>query len=194
MYVLIGIAVVVVLLIVFVISVYNSLVGLRNQLDNSWSQIDVQLKRRADLIPALVETVKGYAKHEEGLLTRVTELRARAVAEQQDGDITARNAAESGLASSIGKIFAVIENYPELKADENFRELQNSLVDTEEQLQFARRYYNGTARDMNILVDSFPSNLVARLGKFRNAQFFEIDNPLENYAPKVDLDTDKKDK
>jgi len=173
---------------------FNRLIGQTQRVNEGWSGIDVQLKRRADLVPALVETVKGYAKHEEGLLTRVTELRAQAVAQQQGNDITARNAAESGLASSIGKIFAVVENYPALKADENFRELQNSLVDIEEQLQFSRRYYNGTARDMNILVNSFPSNVVAKIGKFRNAQFFEIDNPLESYAPKVDLDTDKKDK
>ncbi|MBL1147589.1 MAG: LemA family protein [Pseudomonadota bacterium] len=172
---------------------FNRLVGQVQRVNEGWSGIDVQLKRRADLIPALVETVKGYAKHEEGLLTRVTELRAKAVAEQQDSDLTARNAAESGLSSSIGKLFAVIENYPELKADNNFRELQNSLVDIEDQLQFARRYYNGTVRDMNILANSFPGNIVAKLGKFGNAQFFEIDNPLEQYAPKVDLETDKKD-
>lgn len=181
---------------VFVITViyyFNRLVGQTQRVNEGWSGIDVQLKRRAELIPALVETVKGYAKHEEGLLTRVTELRAKAVAEQSDPDITARNAAESGLASSIGKLFAVIENYPELKADKNFRELQSSLIETEEQLQFARRYYNGTVRDMNILVNSFPGNIVAKCGKFRNAQFFEIDNPLEQHAPKVDLKTDKKD-
>ncbi len=172
---------------------FNRLVGQVQRVNEGWSGIDVQLKRRADLIPALVETVKGYAKHEEGLLTRVTELRAKAVAEQQDSDLTARNAAESGLSNSIGKLFAVIENYPELKADNNFRELQNSLVDIEDQLQFARRYYNGTVRDMNILANSFPGNIVAKLGKFGNAQFFEIDNPLEQYAPKVDLETDKKD-
>lgn len=172
---------------------FNRLVGQVQRVNEGWSGIDVQLKRRADLIPALVETVKGYAKHEEGLLTRVTELRAKAVAEQQDDDLTARNAAESGLSSSIGKLFAVIENYPELKADDNFRELQNSLVDIEDQLQFARRYYNGTVRDMNILANSFPGNIVAKLGNFGNAQFFEIDNPLEQYAPKVDLETDKED-
>ncbi|TNE29313.1 MAG: LemA family protein [Alphaproteobacteria bacterium] len=172
---------------------FNRLVGQVQRVNEGWSGIDVQLKRRADLVPALVETVKGYAKHEEGLLTRVTELRAQAVAEQQDKDVAARERVESGLSTSIGKLFAVIENYPELKADNNFRELQNSLVDIEDQLQFARRYYNGTVRDMNILANSFPGNIVAKLGKFGNAQFFEIDNPLEQYAPKVDLETDKKD-
>ena len=171
---------------------FNRLVGQVQRVNEGWSGIDVQLKRRAELIPALVETVKGYAKHEDGLLTRVTELRAKAVAEQSDPDITARERAESGLASSIGKLFAVIENYPALKADKNFRELQNSLVETEEQLQFARRYYNGTVRDMNILVDSFPSNIVAKLGKFKTARFFEIDNPLEQHAPKVDLGSGEK--
>lgn len=171
---------------------FNRLVGQRQRVNEGWSGIDVQLKRRADLIPALVETVKAYAKHEEGLLTRVTELRAKAVAEQSDPDIAARNVAESGLASSIGKLFAVVENYPALKADENFRQLHESLVEVEEHLQFARRYYNGTVRDMNILVDSFPGNIVAKLCKFGNAQFFEIDNPLEQYAPKVDLEAEKK--
>ena len=171
---------------------FNRLVRQVQRVNEGWSGIDVQLKRRADLVPALVETVKGYAKHEEGLLTRVTELRAKAVAEQKDTDIASRNAAESGLASSIGKLFAVIENYPDLKADENFRELQNSLVDIEDQLQFARRYYNGTVRDMNILVNAFPSNIMAKLGKFQTAYFFEIDNPLEQYAPKVDLESDQK--
>ena len=172
---------------------FNRLIGQVQRVNEGWSGIDVQLKRRADLIPSLVETVKAYAKHEEGLLTRVTELRARAVAEQSDPDIAARNAAESGLASSIGTLFAVVENYPALKADENFRRLHESLVEVEEHLQFARRYYNGTVRDMNILVGSFPGNVVAKLGKFKTAQFFEIDNPLEQYAPKVDLKTDKID-
>lgn len=171
---------------------FNRFVGQVQRVNEGWSGIDVQLKRRADLIPALVETVKAYAKHENELLTRVTELRAKAVAEQSDPDITARERAESGLAASIGKLFAVVENYPALKADENFRQLHESLVEVEENLQFARRYYNGTVRDMNILVGSFPSNLVAKIGKFRNAEFFEIDNPLEQYAPKIDLKTDKK--
>ncbi len=166
------------------IAIYNSLVRRRNLVREGWSGIDVQLKRRADLIPNLIETVKGYMRHESDLLQRVTALRteslnARSMAEK------AR--AEGSLSRSLANVLAVAEGYPQLKASGNFRDLQAQLAAVEEDLQLARRYYNGAVRDLNIRVESFPGNLVASFFGFRQAEFFEIEDPGERNAPRIEF-------
>jgi LemA protein len=168
------------------VSIYNGLIKRRNMAEEGWSGIDVQLKRRADLIPNLVESVKGYATHERGLLERVTELRNQARAAPA-GDVAARSQIEGMLSGALGRLLAVVENYPELKANENFLALQESLQSIENDIQMARRYYNGAAREMNVMVESFPSNLVAGWFRFEKKPFFEIENPAEREAPKVSL-------
>ena len=159
------------------VSLYNRFVRLRNMMAEAWSGIDVQLKRRVDLIPNLVETVKGYATHEKDLFEKVSTLRAQTVKEQA--------AAETALTASLRTLFAVAEAYPELKANTNFLELQKSLSDIEDQVQMARRYFNGTVRENNVLVDSFPSNIIARLSGFTKGDFFELDDEGERKAPQV---------
>ena len=161
---------------------YNGLVRLRNQVNEAWAGIDVQLQRRYDLVPNLLATVKGYTKHESGVLERVTRLRG-----QPDLDVESRAGEESGLSRSIGRLFAVAEDYPDLKASEGFRQLHASLVEIEEHLQFARRYYNGSVRDNNNRVQGFPSMLIAGLFGFRNAAFFEIELASQRAAPGVSL-------
>ena len=163
---------------------YNRMVRLRNQVDEAWAGIDVQLQRRYELVPNLVATVKGYMKHESGVLERVTRLRAQP--EMETGE---RASQESGLSRSIGRLFALAEDYPDLKASEGFRQLHSSLVEIEEQLQFARRYYNGSVRDNNNLVEGFPSMLIARLFSFRVATFFEIELASQRQAPEIDLES-----
>ena len=161
---------------------YNRFIRLRNQVDEAWAGIDVQLQRRWDLVPNLLSTVKGYMKHESGVLERVTRLRGNpglGVGERADE--------ESGLSRSIGRLFAVAEDYPDLKAAEGFRQLHDSLVEIEEHLQFARRYYNGSVRDNNNLVEGFPSLVVARLFGFRSAAFFEIELASQRAAPEITL-------
>lgn len=170
----------------FVIATYNGLVKARQMVREAWSGIDVQLKRRADLIPNLVNTVKGYASHETETLEKVTELRTRAQAVPA-GDIAGRAAAEGMLSQALGKLMAVAESYPDLKANENFRDLQGSLEAIEGELQMSRRYYNGAARDLNVRVESFPSNLVANTFKFEQAAFFEIENAADRAVPQVDF-------
>jgi LemA protein len=171
-----------VVLILWVIITYNRFVALRNMLREAWSGIDVQLKRRYDLIPNLVETVKGYAAHEKKLMEEVTALRGRCMgAEGPDAKADAENA----LSLGIRKLIAVAEAYPQLRASENFSGLQNSLSEIEDQLQLARRYYNGTARDFNILLESFPSSLIGKKFSFEPAAFFEIESALERQAPRV---------
>lgn len=162
---------------------YNRFVKLRNQVNEAWAGIDVQLQRRWDLVPNLLSTVKGYMKHESSVLERVTRLRG-----EPDLGVGARGAAESGLSRSMGRLFAVAEDYPELKASEGFQQLHSSLVDIEEHLQFARRYYNGSVRDNNNLVEGFPSMLVARLFGFVNAAFFEIELASQRAAPEISLE------
>lgn len=162
---------------------YNRLVKTRQLVEEGWSGIDVQLKRRADLIPNLLETVKGYMTHEREVLTRVTELRARA---QSAGDDVAKRAeAEGALSGALMNLFAVAENYPDLKANENFLALQNSLSQTEDEIQLSRRYYNGAVRNNNVLVEQFPSNIVANWFKFLEAEYFEIENAADRAVPKV---------
>lgn len=161
---------------------YNQLVRLRNQVDEAWAGIDVQLQRRHELVPNLVATVKGYMKHESGVLERVTRLRTDSAM-----DIGERANQESGLSRSIGRLFAIAEDYPELKASEGFAQLHSSLVEIEEQLQFARRYYNGSVRDNNNSVEGFPSMIIARLFGFKSAVFFEIELASQRQAPEIDL-------
>lgn len=166
------------------IVVYNRLVALRQRSREGWSGIDVQLKRRADLVSNLVETVKGYARHESGVLEAVTEMRARVQAASGAGP-AARQQAEGELSGALGRLFAVAENYPDLKADGNFVELQQSLADLEDQIQMARRYYNGTVRDLNTLIESFPSNIVAGWFRFTQQEYFEIENAGDRALPAV---------
>ena len=176
------ILVVIALTVLFVISIYNKLVRLRNMVEEGWSGIDVQLKRRANLIPNLVETVKGYMVHERELLAKVTELRTQSMKERNVGE---KARLEGQLSSSLANVLAVAEGYPDLKANQNFLGLQTELADIEDQIQMARRYYNGTVRNLNIQVETFPGNLVAEKFKFTRAEFFEIEDPAENAVPVV---------
>ena len=164
------------------VTIYNSLVKNKNLTAEGWSGIDVQLKRRADLIPNLIETVKGYMGHEREVLEKVTELRSKSLAA---GRVDEQGKVESQLSAALNNLFAVAENYPDLKANQNFMDLQKSLADIEEQIQLARRYYNGTARNLNIAIESFPSNIVANMFKFAKADYFEIEEPADRVVPTV---------
>ncbi|RJX35989.1 MAG: LemA family protein [Desulfarculus sp.] len=166
----------------WLVAIYNGLVRKRNLVREGWSGVDVQLKRRADLIPNLIETVKGYAGHEKGLLEQVAELRAQSLRAQAPGE---KSAVEGQLSQALGKLFALAENYPDLKASQNFLDLQRALAEVEEQIQFARRYYNGAVRDLNIAVESFPANLVAAPLGFKQAEFFQLEDAAERALPKV---------
>jgi LemA protein len=180
---MIGLAIAAVV-ILYLIFIYNGLVKARQVKEEAWSGIDVQLKRRADLIPNLIETVKGYAAHEKGTLQEVVELRNKAQAVPA-GDVAGRAVAEGMLSQALGKLFALAEAYPDLKANQNFSELQQSLEEIESEVQMARRYYNGAARDLNVKVESFPSNLVAGPFGFAKAAFFEITNEADRAVPVV---------
>ena len=168
----------------YAIYAYNGLVKARQMVSEAWSGIDVQLKRRADLIPNLVETVKGYATHEQDTLREVTEMRTRAQAVPA-GDIAGRAAAEGMLSQALGKLIAVAEAYPDLKANQNFLQLQENLDKIEGEIQMARRYYNGSVRQLNVMVESFPSNFVASTFKFDKAEYFELENPDDRNVPQV---------
>lgn len=166
----------------YLIAMYNKLVRLRTMMQEGWSGIDVQLKKRYDLIPNLINTVKGYATHEKEVFENVAAMRsvginAKTVKEQEQ--------AENQITQALGKLFAVAENYPDLKANTNFMELQSQLGIVENDIQMARRYYNGTVRDNNILVESFPSNIVANVFTFQKGEFFELDDAQERNAPQV---------
>ena len=178
LYIVIGIAVLIVL---WAIMTYNGLVSRRAMVAEGWSGIDAQLKRRVDLVPNLVETVKGYATHERTTFDELTKMRSQTGSQ----DPVQRAAAEGAITAAIGKIMAVAEAYPDLKASANFQSLQKELSDLEDQIQLARRYYNGAVRNFNVSVQQFPSNLVANMGGFTAAKFFELDNPAERNAPKV---------
>ena len=167
---------------VWALAVFNRLVALRNRLKEAWSGIDVQLKRRRDLVPNLVEAVKGYQAHERKLLEDLTAHRTAALGAQ---GVAGTGRAENDLARDLKALVAVAEAYPDLKADRNYRQLFDALVEVEDHLQYARRYYNGTVRDLNILVESFPSLLVARVAGFASAEFFEVEAALERQAPEV---------
>ncbi len=168
----------------YVVFIYNGLVKARQMKEEAWSGIDVQLKRRADLIPNLIETVKGYAAHEKSTFEEVIAMRNRAQAVPA-GDVEGRAQAEGLLSQALGKLFALAEAYPDLKANANFLELQRSLETIEGELQMSRRYYNGAARDLNVKVESFPSNLVAGQFGFSKAPYFEIENPADRAVPTV---------
>jgi LemA protein len=163
------------------IGIYNSLVSARNRVDEAWSDIEVQLKRRYDLIPNLVNTVKGYASHEQGTLTRVTEARSKASSitmdpAKLDAEQMAKfQAAQGELSQALGKLFALSEQYPDLKANQNFLSLQNDLTDTEDKIQASRRFYNGNVRDYNTKLQTFPTNMIAGMFNFTTRAFFDID-------------------
>ncbi len=164
------------------ISIYNKLVRNKNLVDEGWSGIETQLKRRANLVPNLVETVKGYATHERTAFEEVTKLRTQAISIT---DIGERAHKEGELTAALGRLFAVAEAYPDLKANQNFIDLQDDLSDIEDKIQLARRYYNGTVRNMNILVESFPSKIIANMFSFGTAKFFELDDARDRAVPKV---------
>ena len=172
--------------VLYVIIVFNSLVRTRQMANEAWSGIDVQLKRRSELVPNLVETVKGYAGHERSVLEDVTRLRSAANALPAN-DIAGRAQAEGALSLALGKLVALAENYPDLKASANFLDLQQQLSQLETELQMARRYYNGAVRNQNVLVQSFPSNVLAGMFGFGPRDFFELSNESEREAPQVSL-------
>lgn len=171
---------------VYIVFLYNQLVRKRQMVQEGWSGIDVQLKRRTNLVPNLVETVKGYASHEQSTLDAVTELRAKAGGVAAD-DVAGRAQAEGALGLALGRLFAVAEAYPDLKASQNFSDLHNSLDEIENAIQMARRYYNGAVRGLNVAVESFPSNLVAGQFGFQKAEYFEIEDAAERAVPKVEF-------
>lgn len=170
--IIVTIAVVAIVILLWGIKVYNGLVQLSNVKDEAWSGMDVQLKRRFDLVPNLVETVKGYAKHEEGTLEKVVAARSAISGAATQGD---RIEAENNLTSTLRTLFAVAEAYPDLKANENFKELQGQLSTLENEIQMARRYYNGTVRDFNTAIQTFPSVLISRRLGYKEAPFFEAE-------------------
>jgi LemA protein len=170
----------------YLIYAYNSLVSNKNLVAEGWSGIDVQLRRRADLIPNLIETVKGYAAHEDKLFHDIAELRAKSIS---GGTVGEQSAVGQAMSAALGKLIAVAEAYPELKADANFRDLQNKLSGIEDEIQLARRYYNGAVRNLNTMIQSFPSNLVASTFHFAPAEFFEIGDAAAREVPKVDFKT-----
>jgi LemA protein len=172
--------------VIYTIGVFNRLVRLRNLVREGWSGIDVQLKRRTDLVPNLVEAVKGYAAHERSVLEEVTATRASSIAAN---NVNAQATAEQALQASLGKLFAVAEAYPQLKADRNFLTLQQQLAEIEDQLQMARRYYNGTVRNLNTAIQSFPANVLAGAFGFREQPFFELDDRGEAATPGVSFQT-----
>ncbi|HAV10801.1 MAG TPA: hypothetical protein DCX22_04220 [Dehalococcoidia bacterium] len=181
--IVIVIAVVLILIFAFV-GIYNGLVKLRNQVKNAWAQIDVQLKRRFDLIPNLVETVKGYMKHERDTLEAVTRART-SVQTVANAGVGERSKAEGELGMALGRLFAVAEQYPDLKANQNFLALQEELTSTENKISFARQYYNDSVLTYNNKTQMFPSNIIAMMTGFKAGEFFEVTVPAEKEAPKV---------
>jgi len=179
---LIVVAVIVVLLIIFVIGVYNALIRLRNQVSNSWSQIDVQLKRRHDLIPNLVETAKGYMQHERGTFEAITEARSKAMGARS---VSEASKAEGALGEALSKFMLVVENYPDLKANQNFLAVQEELTSTENKISFARQSYNDQVLFLNNKIQVFPSNIVANMFNFGKRDFFELQAAAEREVPKV---------
>ncbi len=170
----------------YAVILFNRLVRTRQMANEAWSGIDVQLKRRSDLVPNLVDIVKGYASHERSVLDEVTQLRGAARA-LPAGDVAGRAQAEGALSLALGRLFAVAENYPDLKASGNFLDLQQQLSALEDDLQMARRYYNGAVRNLNTLVQSFPGNLVANSFGFSERDYFEISEAAERAVPRVSL-------
>jgi LemA protein len=171
---------------IYLMTAYNGLVKNKNLVAEGWSGIDVQLRRRADLIPNLIETVKGYAAHEDKLFHDIAELRAKSIS---GGSVADQSAVGQAMSQALGKLFAVAEAYPELKADANFRDLQDKLSGIEDEIQLSRRYYNGAVRNYNTMIESFPTNLIANNFKFEKAEFFEIGDAAAREVPKVDFKT-----
>ncbi len=167
-----------------IVSIYNGLVGLRNRVKNGWSQIDVQLKRRHDLIPNLVETAKGYMQHERETFIRVTEARAKAMGAGA-GSPREVGQAEGGLSDALAKFLLTVENYPELKANENFLRLQEELTSTENRIAYARQAYNDDVLQYNNKIEMFPSNIIAGMFQFLKSEFFQIENVKERETPQV---------
>ena len=162
--------------------IYNRLIRSRNRVSEAWAGIDVQLQKRAELVPNLVQTVKGYAAHESTVFEEVAHIRKTGAK-----SVDARALEETALSRSLGRLFALAEDYPDLKASEGFQQLHDSLIDIENHLQFSRRYYNGAVRDNNNIVESFPSNIVAGIFNFKLAEFFEIELASQRSVPDVDL-------
>jgi LemA protein len=185
MYPLITVGAILLFIAIYWIATYNRLVGLRQLMANAWSNIDTELKRRYDLIPNLVETVKGYAAHEKDVLQRVVAARQHALS--STGSPGHQAADENELVKALRGIFALSESYPELKANSNFLELQRELANTENRIQAARRFYNGNVKDLNTLIGQFPSNLIARQGGFEPGEFFEVDSVFEREPVSVRL-------
>lgn len=172
------------LFVLFAIGLYNALIRLRNNMQNAWAQIDVQLKRRHDLIPNLVETVKGYAKHERETFDAVTKARNQAMEAKEIKD---KIEAEGGLMAALVKLLAVAESYPDLKANQNFLALQEELSSTENKISFARQYYNDSVMALNNRIQMFPSNIIARMFGFKEGTFFDIEDEAEKAVPKVNF-------
>jgi LemA protein len=183
-YVFGALAAFVVVLLLWAVAIYNRLVARKQQAEEGWSGIDVQLKRRANLIPNLVEIVKGYTSHERDTLEQVTEMRQRALA-AESAPAGERAAVETRLSGALMNLFAVAENYPDLKASQNYLALQESLNDIEDQIQMARRYYNGAVRNLNTLIESFPSNLIAGSFGFLKADYYETADAADRVLPEV---------
>lgn len=169
---------------VWFIFIYNGLVRLKVRTDEAWSDIDVQLKRRYDLIPNLVNTVKGYASHESGVFEKVTEARSRAMGASTAAE---KGQAENALTGTLKSLFAIAENYPDLKANTNFLELQRELSDTENKIQASRRFYNGNVRDLNTKIQVFPDSIVASVLNITKREFFEIEEAAQKETPKVEF-------
>jgi LemA protein len=170
----------------YLIYAYNALVKNKNLVAEGWSGIDVQLRRRADLIPNLIETVKGYAAHEDKLFRDIAELRGKSIA---GGSVADQSAIGQQMSAALGRLFAVAEAYPELKADANFRDLQEKLSGVEDEIQMSRRYYNGAVRNLNTMIQSFPTNVISGFFRFTEAEFFEIGDAASREVPKVDFKT-----
>jgi LemA protein len=181
-WVVVGIAVIVLLLATFVVVLYNRLVRLRNRVENAWAQIEVQLRRRYDLIPNLVETVKGYASHERATFEEVTKARTAA---QQARTVPEQAQAENFLTAAIGRLFAVAEDYPELRATENFQQLQAQLEDTEQKIAVSRQVYNDAVLTYDTALETVPTNIVGGLFNFEEKPYFEIEEPAAREAPRV---------
>ena len=176
--------IVVVLIALWVIGIFNRLVALRKRCDNGWAQIDVQLKRRYDLIPNLVETARGYLKHEREVLENVTKARQQAINASGVGD---QAQAENFLSQTLRSLFAVVENYPDLKANQNMLAVQEELVSTENKISYARQHYNDTVMTYNTKTEMFPSNVIAGMFGFKQREFFELEDTVQREAPKVDF-------
>ena len=185
---LIILAVIILIPVIFLIATYNTLVALRNHISDAWSNIDTELKRRYDLIPNLISTVKGYAAHEKEVFERVTELRSQCIA--NTGKVSEQTGSEQMLVAALQKMLAVVENYPQLKADAHFLELQKELVNTEDRIQAARRFYNGNIRDYRNKCQAFPSSIVASMFGFELRDFFDVE-PAVREVPSIKENLDR---